>query len=190
MGGLALKLGPRGLSVAEFVAICAANPHLRLELTATGELVAMPPTGSDTGRRNQALGAQLWNWNRAAGRGVVFDSSSGFLLPNGAVRSPDAAWVARARWEALGPDQRAQFAPVCPDFVAELVSPTDDLAMVRAKLVEYLANGARLGWLIDPREGRVEVYRPGSVPEILQDATRLSGEEVLPGLVVELSEVL
>jgi len=190
MGGLALRLGPRGLTLEAFVSICAANPHLRLERTATGDLVAMPPTGSDTGRRNQSLGAQLWNWNRATGLGVVFDSSTGFLLANGAVRSPDAAWVARARWEALTPEKRAQFAPLCPDFVAELVAPGDDLSMLRAKLVEYLGNGARLGWLLDPGDGRVEVYRPGVEPEVLNRPAHLTGEAVLPGLVVDLAEIL
>ena len=121
---------------------------------------------------------------------AVFDSSTGFLLANGAVRSPDAAWVARARWEALTPEKRAQFAPLCPDFVAELVSPGDDLSMLRAKLVEYLGNGARLGWLLDPGDGRVEVYRPGVEPEVLDRPAHLTGEAVLPGLVVDLAEIL
>jgi Uma2 family endonuclease len=190
MGGLALRLGAKGLSLTEFEALSAANPHLRLELTATGELAVMPPTGSDTGRRNQSLGAQLWSWNRSSRLGVAFDSSTGFLLPNGAVRSPGAAWVERSRWEALGAEQRARFAPLCPDFVAEIVSPTDDPSLARAKLVEHVENGARLGWLLDPAEGRVEVYRPGREAERLVRPASLNGEAVLPGFVLDLSEIL
>jgi Uma2 family endonuclease len=130
-------------------------------------LIVMPPAGSDSGMRNAGLTAQLWNWNRAVDLGVVFDSSSGFTLPNGLVHAPDAAWVAKGRREALAPAQRTTFAPICPDFVAELRSRTDPLAELQDKMAEYVANGARLGWLLDPGSRQAYVYRPGENPRRL-----------------------
>jgi Uma2 family endonuclease len=149
----------------------------------------MSPTGSETGLRNTQLTGQLWWWNEQQGLGEVFDSSTGFRLPNGADRSPDASWVAKDRWLALTPAQRRRFAPLCPDFVAELRLPSDDLASLQAKMREYVANGARLGWLIDTGMQRVEIYRPEQPVEVLERPETLSGEEVLPGFVLRLERI-
>jgi Uma2 family endonuclease len=190
MTGVALRLADTPLTDRQLMRLSAANPDLRLERTAAGELVVMGPTGSDMGRRNQSLGAQLWAWNHATGLGVVFDSSTGFRLPNGAVRSPDAAWVARARWEALTDAERTGYAPLCPDFVVELVSSEGDLGPTADKMREYLANGAALGWLLDPLSGRVQVHRPGRAVELLDRPTCMEGEALLPGFRLDLSDIL
>lgn len=183
---------PKTLRVSEdqFRAIVQANPDLRLELTATGELIAMSPTGSESGSYNSELTADVTLWNRRAGLGKVFDSSSGFRLPNGAIRSPDVAWVALERWTALSPDQRQGFAPLCPDFVIELLSATDDVATLQAKMQEYLDNGCRLGWLVNPKTRTVEVYRPDATPETVPFTVTLSGESVLPGFELNLHTLL
>ena len=178
------------LTDEQFEQICHANRDLRLERTATGELIVMPPTGGDTGRRNLGLSAQLWNWNQQSSLGIAFDSSTGFTLPNGAIRSPDASWVKLDRWQALTPLQRRKFIPLCPDFAIELVSPTDELRDTQAKMQEYLANGLRLGWLLNPKAKQVEIYRPGQSVEIRQNPASLSGESVLPGFVLDLTEIL
>ncbi|MCS7225549.1 MAG: Uma2 family endonuclease [Gloeomargarita sp. SKYB31] len=162
-----------------------ANPDLRWELTADGQLLAMPPTGGETGRYNFELAVVLGIWNRQHGLGYAFDSSTGFRLPNGAIRSPDVAWIAKEKWEQLSPDERRGFAPVCPDFVVELLSPSDDKALVQAKMEEYMTNGARLGWLVDPHNRTVTIYRPGQPPETQDFTTPLTGESVLPGLTVD-----
>lgn len=150
----------------------------------------MPPTGSDTGRRNIKITTQLELWSSRNKQGVSFDSSSGFKLPSGAERSPDASWVKRERWEALTPQQQEKFAPLCPDFVVELRSKSDVLKTLQAKMREYLDNGARLGWLIDPQNQQVEIYRPETEVEIVRSPMTLSGEDVLPGLVLTLAEIL
>ncbi len=181
-----------GLQVTreQFTALAAANRDLHLERTASGELVVNPPTGWETGEQNWSLAGELYLWWRSAGEpGKAFDSSTGFVLPNGAIRSPDAAWVSPERWEALTPEQTAMFAAVCPDFVVELRSRSDRLPELQAKLEEYRENGARLGWLLDPVARRVEVYRPGQAVEVLDDPLELSGEEVLPGFLLELRRV-
>jgi Uma2 family endonuclease len=169
--------------------LCAANRELRIERTTDGELVIMPPTGGETGRRNFDLTGQFAAWVRRDGTGVGFDSSTGFLLPNGAERAPDVAWVRRSRWDALTDAQRRKFPPVCPDFVIELRSPSDTLAAGQAKLEEYLACGARLGWLIDPDERRAYVYRPGRVVHVVEQATELRGDPELPGLILDLRSI-
>jgi Uma2 family endonuclease len=173
----------------QFQQIAAVNRDLRLERTATGELIVMPPTGSDTGKHNQDLSGQLWLWNRQTQLGVVFDSSSGFQLPNGADRSPDASWVKLERWQALTQKEREGFAPLCPDFVMELRSKSDNLEPLREKMREYMANGASLGWLIDRKNRKVEIYRQGREVEVLDNPSTLSGEDVLPGFVLDLTEV-
>jgi Uma2 family endonuclease len=150
----------------------------------------MPPTGSDTGRRNVKITTQLDIWNSQNNLGEVFDSSSGFKLPNGAHRSPDASWVRRERWEALTPEQQEGFAPICPDFVVELRSPSDSLKKIQEKMQEYIENGARLGWLIDRKNRRVEIYRPNRDVEILENPATLSGEDVLPGFVLDLTPIM
>jgi Uma2 family endonuclease len=175
---------------AQFEALAAANRDLKLERTADGELIVNPPTGGESGKRNFKISTQLGNWveaNLELGEG--FDSSTGFRLPNGADRSPDAAWVRRDRWEALTPQQRQGFVPLCPDFVIELRSVSDSLTKLQAKLQEYINNGARLGWLIDPQNRRVEIYRPGQAVEALDNPMELSGEDVLPGFILSLRRV-
>jgi len=187
---LTLHLRPvLDLSDDTFLALCALNPDLRLELTAEGEIVIMPPTGGETGNRCIAIAATVYLWSRADGTGHAFGSSTGFRLPTGAIRSPDASWVRRDRLEAVPREARAKFLPLCPDFVIELRSPSDRLAYVQAKMDEYMANGARLGWLVDPVERTVHVYRPDSPPALLVAPERLSGEPELPGLSLELAEI-
>ncbi|MBO1054498.1 Uma2 family endonuclease [Dolichospermum sp. UHCC 0352] len=173
----------------KFVEMVAANKDLRLELSAQGELSIMSPTGGETGDRNLELGGQVWFWNRQNGLGKAFDSSTGFKLPNGATRSPDVSWIKIERWNALTPEQRKRFLPLCPDFVIELVSESDDLADTQAKMREYIANGLRLGWLINPKDKQVEIYRPNQEIEVLQSPANLSGENVLPGFILDLQPI-
>ncbi len=177
------------VSHEQFQQLAFANRDLRLERTATGELIVMPPTGSDTGYRNLDIEGQLWLWNRQTKLGVVFDSSTGFHLPNGADRSPDASWVKLERWQVLTLEEKEGFAPICPDFVVELRSPSDSMEKLRAKMREYMENEARLGWLIDRKNRKVEIYRQGQNIEVLDNPSTLSGEDVLPGFVLDLTEV-
>ena len=174
----------------QFYKLCQANPDIKLERNAKGELIVMPPTGGESGKRNADLTADLVVWNRQRKLGVVFDSSTGFSLPNGAKRSPDASWLSLERWNALTAQQRKRFLPLCPDFVIELMSETDALEDAQEKMIDYISNGLRLGWLLDPKNKRVEVYRQGQPVEVLQSPTTLSGEDVLPGFVLELSQIL
>ena len=187
---LVLRLDPvLKLSEDQFFELCQINRELRIERNAEGELLLMPPAGGETGERNLGIAAQLWVWNRRGRTGVAFDSSTGFTLPNSAVRSPDASWIARERWESLPAEQRGKFARICPDFVVELRSPTDRLRDVQAKMAEYIANGARLGWLIDPIRGQAEVYRPDTPVEQLKRPDSLSGHPILPEFVLDLREI-
>ena len=173
-----IAFGPRApLTDRLFLRLCGANPELRLERTAQGDLIVMTPAGAEAGGREAALVHQLMAWNDAHARGVVFGPSAGFALPNGAIRSPDVSWIARDRWDAIPPQRRRGFAPLCPDFVAELRSPTDRRRDLRAKMREYRACGARLGWLIDPTRRVVEVYRPGADRVTLTDPATLPGED-------------
>ncbi|MCL4831610.1 MAG: Uma2 family endonuclease [Caldilineaceae bacterium] len=182
----------RSLTISDqkFWQLCVANPELRLERTAEGEVIIMPPAFSDTGARNLDIAAQLWVWNQRTGLGRAFDSSAGFTLPNGAIRSPDAAWIRKERWEALTRQEQSRFASLCPDFVVELRSRSDDLADVRKKMLEYMENGARLGWLIDPLVQQVYIYRPGYALEVLDDPEIVSGDPILPGFILELGGIL
>ncbi|WP_448380203.1 Uma2 family endonuclease [Gloeomargarita sp.] len=173
----------------QFVELVKANPELRWELTAQGEVIVMPPTGSETGSYSSELIANFVIWNRQSQLGKVFDSSTGFRLPNGAIRSPDVAWIAKERWTQLSPEQRRTFAPICPDFVVELVSPTDDVNALAAKMQEYLENGCRLGWLVDPQKRQVTIYRPQVAPEIVSFAVPLTGADVLPGFTLDLQQI-
>jgi Uma2 family endonuclease len=177
------------LTDEKFAELAAANDNLRLELTAKGELIIMPPTGGETGDRNFEIDGQLWLWNRQTRLGKAFDSSTGFRLPNGATRSPDVAWIRIEKWSALTAQQRKKFLPICPDFVVELVSETDDLAEVRLKMQEYLENGLLLGWLINPKMRMVEVFRVNREVERLEGVLSLSGEDVLPGFVLNLQPI-
>jgi Uma2 family endonuclease len=173
----------------QFFEFCQLNRDVRIERTAEGDLVIMPPTGGETGARNARLIAQVTQWAEQDGSGVVFDSSTGFDLPNGATRSPDVAWVKRSRLAELTPEQKQRFLPLCPDFIIELRSPSEPLSILQEKMEEYLANGAQLGWLIDPVERRVYLYRPDAPVERLDNPTRLSGDPVLPGFVLDLEAV-
>jgi len=174
----------------QFEALAVANRDLRLERTAEGELIVNPPTGGESGKRNLSITTQLGVWFEThENLGEAFDSSTGFRLPNGAERSPDASWVKRERWDALTPQQREGFVPLCPDFVIELRSKTDSLAKLQAKMREYRDNGAKLGWLIDPSTRQAEIYRLGKDVEVLANPIELLGEDVLPGFVLKLSRV-
>lgn len=174
----------------QFAALAASNRELRLERTAQGELILNPPTGWETGKRNRSISGELYIWWRNAGKpGEVFESSTGFILPNGANRSPDACWVSQERWDALTPEQKGTFANICPDFVVELRSSSDSLISQQEKMREYMDNGAVLGWLIDPQNRTVEIYRAGLEVEVLANPSELSGEEVLPGFLLDLREV-
>ena len=173
----------------QFEQLCIEYGELRLELTSSGELIVMPPTGSETSRGNSNLTYQLEVWARTDATGICFGPSGGFTLPNGAIRSPDAAWVKRDQWEFLTNEQKKGFAPFCPDFVVELRSPSDRLPPIRAKMVEYLENGASLGWLIDPFERRVYVYQRDQEPVILENPETVSGDPVLPGFTLDLTEL-
>jgi Uma2 family endonuclease len=177
------------LSEDEFFDFCQANSDLRIERTATGEIIVMAPTGGETGRRNFNLAAMFGGWVLKDGTGVGFDSSTGFLLPNGAERAPDAAWVRRDRWEALTVVQREKFVPLCPDFAIELRSPSDRLADQQAKMEEYKSCGLRLGWLLDPKTRTAYIYRAGVDVEVMSGDGRLSGEDVLPGFTLELARI-
>jgi Uma2 family endonuclease len=177
------------LTEEQFMELCQENPELRLELTAQGELVIMPPTGSEGGWRSGEVFFSLTVWTKNDGMGLSFDSSTGFTLPNGAIRSPDASWIRRERWSALTKAQREKFAPICPDFVIEVRSLTDRLSDLLEKMQEYLDNGARLGWLIDPIDKRVHVYRPGQPVEILDNPPTLSGDPILPGFTLRVQEL-
>ena len=186
---LQLDFSAVDLTEDQFLKLCSDNPDFRMELTAKRELIIMPPTGGDTGTLNFRIVQRFGNWVDVDGTGVPFDSSTGFLLPNGAVRSPDISWVRRARWEALADAERAKCPPLCPDFVLELRSPSDRLAVAQNKMIEYLENGALLGWLIDPSTKRVHVYRPGQPVETLEQPDTVSGDPVLPGFVLDLREL-
>jgi Uma2 family endonuclease len=178
------------VSDADFAALCTANTDLRLERTAQGDLIVMTPTGGGTGAKNAELTAQLVFWTRADGRGIAFDSSTGFVLPKGGTRSPDATWIRKDLWNSLSPEQQRGFLPICPDFAVELCSPSDDRKTASEKMREYIDNGLRLGWLLDPDDGRVEIHRPGRAVEVLDRPATLSGEDVLPGFTLDLKGIL
>ena len=168
------------LSDEQFFQLCQDNRDLRLERNPKGDLIIMPPTGGKTSNSNAGITAQLWLWNNLNKLGVVFDSSTGFKLPNGADRSPDAAWIPLEKWQALTPQQKERFLPLSPDFVIELMSASDNIETARKKMQEYLDNGTRLGWLINRKTREVEIYRQGQAVEILTNPESLSGENILP----------
>jgi Uma2 family endonuclease len=179
------------LTDEQFFQLCIDNRDLRFERTASGGLIIMPPTGSETGNFNIDLSYQLQSWSRQNKHlGIAFDSSTGFKLPDGTDISPDGAWIRRDRWDALTAEEKKKFAPICPDFVVELRSTTDSLEKLRAKMKVYVKNGAKLGWLLDRKNRKVEISRQGSDVEILDSPATLSGEDVLPGFVLDLSDIL
>jgi Uma2 family endonuclease len=187
MDSLTLDLKSTRLTDEQFFELCSANRDIRFERSADGQLIIMAPVTGMSGYRNAELTAQLVIWNRQMGLGKAFDSSTGFKLPNGADRSPDASWVRLDRWNALTEEQKDSFIPLAPDFAVELRSKTDVLKTVQAKMREYMDNGVRLGWLIDSKSQRVEIYRPGQEVEVLESPVSLSGEDVLPGFRLDLS---
>lgn len=190
MNAITLDLSPViKLTDEEFFKLALAHQDLQMERTPTGEIVIMQPTGGNTGKRNANLTIDLGLWNRQTKLGVVFDSSTEFNLPNGGNRSPDAAWIQLERWNALSEEERETFPPICPDFVIELRSPSDSFQKLQEKMQEYLTSGIRLGWLIDPKNRRVEIYRQGKEVEVLDSPTSITGEDVMPGFVLELETV-
>ncbi|VXD19503.1 Uma2 family endonuclease [Planktothrix paucivesiculata] len=189
---LAVNISPSlilSITHEDFVQLAQINRDLQLERTATGELIIMPPTGSETGNKNLDIAGQLWLWNRQNQLGIAFDSSTGFHLPNGADRSPDASWIRQERWDLLTQEEREIFAPICPDFVLELRSKNDSIDKLQAKMIEYIENGASLGWLIDRKNKTVEIYRKNQNVELLNHPKNLSGEDILPGFMLDLTEV-
>ena len=181
---LRLKVSPE-----DFWTLCQCNRELRLERNAQGELIAMSPAGPKSSALNSELNRQLANWAYANKTGIGFESSAGFTFPNGAVRSPDASWIKLDRWDALTEEEQEGFVHIVPDFVVELCSQSDSRAETRAKMAEYIEQGVRLGWLIDPKSKLVEIYRPGRAAEILSNPKSLSGEDVLPGFHFDLAEI-
>lgn len=178
------------LTAQDFAELCQANQELRLERAASGEVIIMPPTFPWTGKQNFGLIGQLWAWSDRTGWGIGFDSSTGFTMPNGAVISPDASWVSKQRWEALTlSQQQEEFSPLVPDFIVELRSSSDTMKKLRDKMQDYIANGVRLGWLIDSQNKRVEIYRPMQNVQVLDSPANLSGEDVLPEFVLDLNKV-
>jgi Uma2 family endonuclease len=190
MTALTLNFNPIiQLTSDQFYQLCAANPDLKLERNANGELIVMPPTGGETGKRNSNINLQLGIWNERTQMGELFDSSTGFTLPNHADRSPDAAWIEKSRWEALTSEQREKFIPLCPDFVIELLSPSDRLSQIQEKMREYMENGCRLGLLINRRNRQVEIYRLGREVEVLDAPSIISCEDVLPGFILNMQQI-
>ena len=187
MDSLTLDVKSTRLTDEQFFELCSANRDLRFERSACGELIIMAPVTGMSGYRNLKLSQQLANWANTNDLGIGFDSSTGFKLPNGADRSPDVSWMRLERWNALTEEQKDSFIPLAPDFVIELRSKTDTLQTLQAKMQEYMENGVRLGWLIDPKNKRVEIYRPRQEVEVLEGPVSLSGEDVLPGFSLDLS---
>jgi Uma2 family endonuclease len=185
MAALTLNLSSIAkISRSQFRQIANDNPEMKLERDKQGNLIVMAPTGGETGNFNFDLSGQLYLWNRA-GIGKAFDSSTGFELPGGGDRSPDVAWIPLAKWDALTPEERRGFLPLCPNFAIELMSRSDSWTQTQAKMVEYMESGCRLAWLLDPKGKRAVIYRMGRSPEFLTSPDSLSGEDVLPGFVLD-----
>jgi len=173
----------------QFYQLCRENPDVKFERNARGEIIVMSPTGGETGSYNSEINADFVIWNRQTKLGICFDSSTCFKLPSGANRSPDVSWIEQARWDALTPEQKQKFPPIAPDFVLELMSPTDSLKDTQGKMQEYMNNQVKLGWLINRKTRRVEIYRQGQATEVLESPTELSGEDILPGFVLNLQGI-
>jgi Uma2 family endonuclease len=174
------------LTDEQFYQLCQNNPDTKFERNVSGEIIIMPPTGGESGKRNAKLTTRFSIWNEQTNLGEVFDSSTGYTLPNGASRSPDVSWIQKERWNALTPEQKNKFIPIAPDFVLELMSPSDRLRDIQVKMQEYIENQVKLGWLIDPQNNHVEIYRIGQEKEVLESPSTLSGEGILPGFVLDL----
>ena len=189
--GMELDLGgvTHAFSDEEFLDFCARHPDARIERESDGEIIIMPPAFTETGGRNASLSYFVMAWARKDRTGRAFESSTGFTLPNRALRSPDASWVSNKRWNELANEEKAGFSRISPDFVVELRSTTDRLSKIQAKMSEYMANGSSLGWLIDPIERKVHIYRPKQEVEILDDPAEISGEDVMPDFILKLKEI-
>jgi Uma2 family endonuclease len=179
----------RKLSVEDFIELCQNNPNTRIEMDKNGDIEIMPPTFSETGNKNFDLLVNFGIWTKKDGTGKGFDSSTGFILPNGAIRSPDLSWIKLEKWNALTEKQREKFAHICPDFVVELRSESDSLKKLQAKMNEYIENGASLGWLIDVKNKKVHIYRPNTEIEVLNNPNEISGEPTLQGFTLNLKEI-
>jgi Uma2 family endonuclease len=179
----------RGMTDDEYFQFCANNSKLRVERTSEGDIVIMPPAGFESGHRNHELNRQLGNWALNDGRGLACDSNTEYLLPGGAAYAPDASWVLRSRLDKLSRDEKRKFPRLCPDFVVELMSPSDRLSRAKAKMREWIENGAQLGWLLDPDHHTAYIYRPDREPEQLVNAERIVGEGPVAGFVLELRRV-
>jgi len=186
---LDLEEGPSRMTPDEFWDFCAENRKLRAELTEVGDVIIMPPTGFETSVRNSDINMQLKRWAKADGSGRATDSNAGFVLPNGAIYAPDGAWTSNEKLSRFSKEELKRFLPSAPDFAIELRSESDSMAELRAKMEEYVSNGVRLGWLIDPTSRTVQIYRPGGEPELLKNPSRVSGEDVLPGFELDLTEI-
>lgn len=189
MNSLTLDFHSIELTDEQFYQLCVNNNNLRIERNVNGDLLIMPPTGGKTGNRNGRLIQQLFNWSDSDGTGIAFDSSTGFILPNGANRSPDASWIPLTKWDTLTDKEKQRFLPLCPDFAIELLSPSDNLVKTQEKMQEYLDNGTILGWLINPSRQQVEIYRQGKQVEILDAPNSLSEEDLLPRFVLDLQPI-
>jgi Uma2 family endonuclease len=187
---LTLNVRSVRLTDDQFYRFCCDNPDLRIELTADGELIVMSPTNPNTGRKNARINQRLANWTEKDGTGECFDSNAEFTLPNGAKRAPDGSWIPKSRWDRFSEEEKNTFTAICPDFVIELRSPSDRLSDVQTKMEEYIANGSRLGWLLDPIENRATIYRPGQSPEEIDSPTIIGGDAVLPGFNFDFREIL
>jgi Uma2 family endonuclease len=187
---LVLDLGRElRLNDEELFELCVRNSELRIERTAEGDLIVMTPAVPESSHRSLIVSSALHVWAERDGTGFAFDSSAGFVLPNTAMRAPDACWITKPRLASVPAEARKRFWPICPDFVVEVRSPSDRLRAQQAKMEEWRDNGARLGWLIDPEPRRVYIYRPGAAVEILDDATSISGDPELPGFMLDLTRV-
>jgi Uma2 family endonuclease len=190
MTTLTLNLNPTLiLNDEEFTSICNHNQNLNFERNHQGELIIMSPTGSETGQKNWSISGQLWAWNNRYKLGIGFDSSTGFKLPNGAIRSPDVSWIKLERWQQITKKEKRKFASICPDFVIELLSLNDDRETTQKKMIEYLENGLKLGWLIDTETKTIEIYQPNKSVIILQNPPTISGENILPNFVLDLTDI-
>jgi Uma2 family endonuclease len=181
--------GSQSMTVEQFYEFCLANRDLRIERTASGEVIIMPPAFADTGNRNGKIFQQVANWADEDGTGETFDSSAGFTLPNGATRSPDTSWIKLERWNALTEEEKASFAPICPDFVIELRSASDTLSSLKKQMEEYIDNGASLGLLIDRKNRKVYIYRPDREPEILDNPETVNCNPELPGFILQMAKI-
>lgn len=191
MTAITLNLKPLiQMTEQQFCQLSQANPEAKLELTAQGELVIMSPTGGISGNRNIKLSTRLEIWTEKNKNGIAFDSSTMFRLPNSALRYPDVAWIFLERWNTLSTEEQEEFPPICPDFVVELRSASDSLKSLQDKMQEYMDNGSLLGWLIDPKNRTVEIYRQGKEKEVVHQPSQLSGEDILPGFILKLQGIL